>query len=285
VGVPWDKTSSYQRGSAAGPDAIRRATSAQLYNRCTEKGCDLASLWRVCDHGNTKKAEKIRELGRIIKAATNLHRHKNASVLFLGGDHFITCYCFSHIASLLGHRLSLLYFDAHPDLYERYEGSLYSHATVVSRILDRKDLSSGLVCYVGLRASTNEQDGRIASFGLSKYTAHDVSIRGCNSISRSIKSHFSNEPVYLSVDLDCLDPAYAPGVGNPQPGGLSTRDLIEILHGLEGLKIVAADIVEYAPKCDSKSRTTAFTSAILIKEMLGTMAKTDSLRWRYSQSE
>ena len=87
-----------------------------------------------------------------------------------------------------------------------------------------------------------------------------------------------NQPVYLSVDLDCLDPAFAPGVGNPQPGGLSTRQILEILHGLEGLEIVAADIVEYSPKFDSNSRTTAFTSAILIKEIMGTMAKSATSR-------
>jgi len=82
-----------------------------------------------------------------------------------------------------------------------------------------------------------------------------------------------DQPVYLSIDLDCLDPVFAPGVGNPQPGGLSTRQILEILHGIEGLEIVATDIVEYSPGFDSNARTTAFTSAILIKETMGIMAK------------
>ena len=79
--------------------------------------------------------------------------------------------------------------------------------------------------------------------------------------------------VYLSFDLDCLDPAYAPGAANPQPGGLTTRQVLEIMHGIAGLRIVAADVVEYAPEFDSDARTTAFTSAILIKEMMGIMGQ------------
>jgi len=171
----------------------------------------------------------------------------------------------------------LLYFDAHPDLYESYEGSRYSHATTVSRILEDRNLSSGTVCYVGIRASTGEQDERIRTLGLNAYTMRDVYTRGCDAIASSIKSILLDQPVYLSIDLDCLDPAFAPGVGNPQPGGLSTRQMLEILHGLEGLEIVAADIVEYSPRFDSKARTTAFTSAILIKEIMGVMAKSATL--------
>ncbi len=171
-------------------------------------------------------------------------------------------------------RLSLLYLDAHPDLYESYQGSSYSHATVVSRILDRNNSGSRTVCYVGIRASTREHE-RIRDLGLVEYTARDVYTRGCSAIASSIRPALTDEPVYLSVDLDCLDPAFAPGVGNPQPAGLSTRQVFDILQGVEGLEIVAADIVEYSPRFDLE-RTTAFTSAILIKEIMGVMAETSS---------
>jgi len=273
VGVPWDATSSYRRGAAAGSDAIRRATSGRLYNRFTEQGLDLATLWKVCDHGNVKETSNISKLKKSLAHAIGLHNHSGHSTLFLGGDHFISYPCFSLMAQKCKRRLSLLYFDAHPDLYESYEGSRYSHATTVSRILDDRNLSSGTVCYVGIRASTSEQNERIRTLGLNAYTTQDVYTRGCNAIASSIKSMLLDQPVYLSVDLDCLDPAFAPGVGNPQPGGLSMRQMLEILHGIEGLEIVATDIVEYSPRFDSKARTTAFTSAILIKEMMGIMAK------------
>jgi len=128
------------------------------------------------------------------------------------------------------------------------------------------------VCYVGIRASTKEQDVRIKDLGLSAYTARDIEVRGCETIASRIVSDIGSGPVYLSVDLDCLDPAFAPGVGNPQPGGLSTRQTIEILRGLQGLNVVAADIVEYSPGCESGSKSTGFTSAILIKELMGLMA-------------
>lgn len=273
IGLPWDATSSYRRGAAAGPDAIRRAASGRLYNRFTEQGLDLAALWKVCDHGNVKETSDISKLKKSLASAISLHDHSDHSTLFLGGDHFISYPCFSLMAQECKRHLSLLYFDAHPDLYESYEGSLYSHATTVSRILEGKNLSSGTVCYVGIRASTEEQNERIRTLGLTSYTTKDVYRRGCDAIASSIKSTLLDQPVYLSVDLDCLDPAFAPGVGNPQPGGLNTRQIIEVLHGIDGLDIVAADIVEYSPRFDSKARTTAFTSAILIKEIMGITGK------------
>lgn len=273
VGLPWDITSSYRRGAAAGPDAMRRATSGRLYNRFTEQGLDLATLWKVCDHGNVKETNNISKLKKNLASAINLHDHRDHSTLFLGGDHFISYPCFSLMAQKRKSRLSLLYFDAHPDLYESYEGSRYSHATTVSRVLEDKNLSSGAVCYVGIRASTSEQNERIRTLGLNAYTTQDVYRRGCDAIASSIRSMLLDQPVYLSIDLDCLDPAFAAGVGNPHPGGLSTRQIFEILHGIEGLEIVAADIVEYSPRFDSKARTTAFTSAILIKELMGIMAR------------
>jgi len=273
IGLPWDATSSYRRGAAGGPDAIRRATSGRLYNQFTEQGLDLAAYWRVCDHGDVKETRDISRLKKSLASAISLHDHSDHSTLFLGGDHFISYPCFSLMAQKWKSRLSLLYFDAHPDLYESYEGSRYSHATTVSRILEDKNLSSGAVCYVGTRASTSEQNERIRTLGLNAYTTQDVYRRGCDAIASSIRSMLLDQPVYLSVDLDCLDPAFAPGVGNPQPGGLSTRQIFEILHGIEGLEIVAADIVEYSPRFESKARTTAFTSAILIKELMGTMAR------------
>jgi len=273
LGVPWDITSSYRRGAAAGPDTIRCATSAKLYNRFTEQGADLATIWKVCDHGNVEVTSSISKLRKGLAYATSLHDHPRPWTLFLGGDHFVTYPCFCEIAEKQKQRLSLLYFDAHPDLYKTYEGTQHSHATVVSRILERRDASSGTVSYVGIRASTREQNERIGALGLAAHTAHDVYTKGTDSVASSIRSQLSDGAVYVSIDLDCLDPAFAPGVGNPQPAGLTVRQMLEILQGIHGLNVVAADIVEYAPRFDSDARTTAFTSAILLKELMGLMAK------------
>jgi agmatinase len=272
VGIPWDATSSYMRGAAEGPDAIRRATSSLLYNHFTERGYDLTDHWKVCDHGNVR-VKKQTGLHQALYSKATLHDHDKSPLLFLGGDHFVTYPAFKVASEIQRNRLSLLYFDAHPDLYMSYDNSPYSHATVVSRILEENGSSSGVVCYVGIRASTKEQNDRIRSLNLSQYTSHDVYTKGCDTVSSAIRDGLQGGPVYLSIDLDCLDPAYAPGVGNPQPGGLATRQLLEILHGIAGLDIVAADIVEYSPRCDSQSGTTAFTSAILIKEIMGIIGK------------
>jgi agmatinase len=275
VGVPWDFTSSYERGTAAAPDVIRRATDGRLYNRFTEQGDDLGELWKVCDHGNVKarQSSPLSTLEDSVHKIVTRHGHANASVIFLGGDHYVTYPCFSSAARIRCERLSLIYFDAHPDIYADYEGSLHSHATVVSRILERTDASTGIVCYVGVRASSRKQEQRVKKHGLTVFTSRAVEVQGGTAIAASIKSVLADIPVYLSIDLDSLDPAYAPGVVHRQPGGLSTRQLFDILQGLGGLRIVAADIVEYSPRHDNGSRATAFTAAVLIKELMGLMAK------------
>jgi len=273
LGVPWDGTSSYRYGAKAGPDAIRSATSSRLYNRFTDDGIDLAARWRVCDHGNIPIARDPSKLEEFVVSALSRHNHANSPVLFLGGDHFITYPCFSVTAKKLGRPISLIYFDAHPDLYESYDGKAFSHATVVTRILESESNCTGRVTYVGIRASTSEQDARIEKLGLTVYRAEDVFKDGTDTIASSLKSLLREEPVYISIDLDCLDPAFAPGVGNPQPGGLATRQMMEILHGLRGLNVLAADIVEYCPRFDSPARITAFAAAILIKEVMGLIAK------------
>jgi arginase family enzyme len=116
----------------------------------------------------------------------------------------------------------------------------------------------------------------MSSLGLTVHTTHEIYEKGCDGVGSLIRSELLHKPVYLSFDLDCLDPAFAPGLGNPQPGGLTVRQILDILHALAGLEIVAADIVEYCPKAESEARTTAFTSAILIKELMGIMAKSES---------
>lgn len=268
VGIPWDLTSSYRRGASAAPNAIRRATDAALYNRFSERGVDLAKVWRVCDHGNITRVNSASKLRKGIEVTAKLHNHRQPRSLFLGGDHFVTYPAFEFIAESEGKPLSLLYFDAHPDLYPSYEGELHSHATVVSRIVENPKTSSGKVCYVGIRAPTIEQDRRIHQLELTNLTSDDVYRNGCDAISSSVNASLASDLVYLSIDLDCLDPAYAPGVANPQPGGLSTRQLFDILHGLDGLKVVAADVVEYSPNCESEARTTGFTAAVLLKEIM-----------------
>jgi agmatinase len=194
-------------------------------------------------------------------------------MLFLGGDHFVTYPAFTATAETKKRPLSLLYFDAHPDLYPEYDGDRLSHATVVSRILEDREHTSGNVCYIGIRASTKGQDVRIKESDHRMYTTHDVQVIGSETIASSIIAYLKSQPVYLSLDLDCLDPAFAPGVGNPQPGGMSTRQVIEILRGLQGLNVVACDIVEYSPRYDSSPKATGFTSAIIIKELMGLMAR------------
>jgi agmatinase len=182
---------------------------------------------------------------------------QDAKVLSLGGDHSIT---FPVIQAYSGYYqdLNILHFDAHPDLYPEFEGNPYSHACPFSRILE-----SGLVkrvVQIGIRAVTEKQRSQAKKFGVEQI--------GINTRPEDMVLEFDG-PVYVSLDLDGIDPAFAPGVSHPEPGGLSVRDVLNILHSIKN-PIVGADIVEYNPVRDTFNLT-ATVAVKLLKEIAGIM--------------
>jgi agmatinase len=183
--------------------------------------------------------------------------------ILLGGDHIVTLPAFR--AVLARHPdLRLLYVDAHPDLYPDYEGDSHSHACVVSRILELEGMAGGQVTQVGIRAMTPQQREAAQSSAIRVVPAWELP-----------EFRYEEEgPVYLSVDIDVLDPAYAPGCGNPVPGGPSTRELFALLQSLR-CEIVAFDVVEVNPLLDP-SGVTALTAARIVTEMLGVFIQQQS---------
>ncbi|MHA2225339.1 MAG: agmatinase [Candidatus Hodarchaeales archaeon] len=275
IGIPWDASSSYRKGSVKAPDVIRQATSSKLFNPYTESLFNVKKKWRIYDSGNiqteTSNALKFRD--KVFTTLKNLYANSNIDrFLFLGGDHLITYFCF-HSLSELGFfqkkKVGILYLDAHPDLYIDYSGNKYSHACVLQRIIEQTEIDPKNIIQVGLRASTPDQMKFGAKTGIrmiSKKEFLDVRAQGVANIIRQSFSQ-SVDSIYLSVDLDVLDPAYAPGVGNPEPAGMSTQNLVELFQELSGLPFFACDIVELCPAYDV-SNITAFAAAKLIKEIL-----------------
>jgi agmatinase len=258
VGIPFDGNSSYLRGSSAAPRAMREALRCDASNQWTELGVDLGIEGAFAD------ADNIEFAGLDGAAAFEAIERKIDSVLqsgqrpvSLGGDHSIT---YPILRAFARHYspLTILHFDAHPDLYDEFEGSRMSHACPFARIMEEK-LAARLV-QVGIRTMVGHQREQAAKFGVEV-----LEMRALPAYDRVKVSG----PVYISFDMDVLDPAFAPGVSHWEPGGMSVRETIAHLHAIEG-EIVGADLVEFNPVRD-RSGLTATVAAKILKEIMGKM--------------
>jgi len=273
LGICWDRSSSYRRGASAAPPMIRAATTGKLYNSFTEKMVDLQKKWKIFDAGDIgSRVRKIQYIHNDIQKLCKSMPQDGRNYLFLGGDHIITYLSTKALVSCDNDRWGLLYLDTHPDLYDSYEGNLYSHACVVRRIIEEEIIPAMNVLEVGIRAPTPEQMNYAQQKNVKMISTSAIFDRGAKKIADDIVDYFSGkiDKLYLSVDLDILDPSVAPGVGNPEAGGVTTRDIVEIVQGISNLNIQAFDIVELSPPFDC-SNMTAYAAAKIIRELLGEM--------------
>lgn len=258
IGAPLDENSSFLRGAAQAPSHIREALHEGSSNMCTELGLDLSKATGWHDLGDLDLGEGPEALDEIDNA-TSLILAKGAKPLVLGGDHSVT-YASARACAREFRSLSVIDFDAHPDLYEEYEGSRWSHACPFARLME-EGLDVRLV-QIGIRTSNPHQREQAKRFGVRTYEMKDWPPARMPKVGRK---------VYVSIDLDGLDPAFAPGVSHHEPGGLSTRDMLGFLHGLDS-EIIGADIVELNPKRDLNG-VTARVASKLYKEVVGLMLR------------
>jgi len=253
VGVPVDENSSFMRGAAAAPHHIREALHSGSTNLVAENGIDLKTDTRWRDAGDLGSAEEQPSFAKI-EAHLDKLLGQGAAVIALGGDHSITIPLVrSHARAHAG--LTILHLDAHPDLYDELDGSRVSHACPFARIME-EELAARMVS-IGIRTATPHQQRQAERFGVETYGVTD-------DLSAAVAS--IRPPLYLSIDLDVLDPAFTPGVSHHEPGGLSTRDVHGILHGLP-CPPIGADIVELNPERDLNG-VTAMVAAKLLKEII-----------------
>jgi arginase len=254
LGIPFDANSSYLRGPADAPPLIREAFHYESSNSSSESGIELSSE-TVLDAGDLELSSD--DAFAAIERAVGELLDKGQVPVCLGGDHSITY----PIVRAFGKRfadLTLVHFDAHPDLYEEFEGSRYSHACPFARIME-EGLVKRLI-QVGIRTMNTHQRQQADRFGVEV-----VEMRELPAFERLKLAG----PVYVSFDIDVLDPAFAPGISHREPGGMSVREAIAHLHAITG-NIVGADLVEYNPKQDV-SQLTAMVCAKILKEILGKM--------------
>ena len=265
LGVPFDRNSSFRKGPALAPAQIREALFSESTNMWTEKGIDLGTMsgWKAFNDLVLSDLDTQTAFATIESAIHDLLK-KKARVVALGGDHSITY----PIIKAYGRdysNLSILQLDAHPDLYDELNHNRYSHACQFARIME-ENLVQRLV-QVGVRSITGHQREQAKRF--------NVEIIEMIEKTRINELTFTG-PVYVSMDMDCLDPAFAPGVSHHEPGGMSTRDVVEIIQNLKG-NLVGADIVELNPELDPL-KITGMVAGKLLKEILGRMLEEKSTR-------
>lgn len=256
VGVPTDENSTFMRGAALAPSRIREVLHSGASNLCVESGLDLAAERRWRDLGDLEFADGVAVFQQT-EAAIGRLLECDVHVLALGGDHAIT-YPIVRAYGTRYENLNILHFDAHPDLYDEYEGNRYSHACPFARIMEDQ-LVERLV-QVGIRTMNPHQHLQAERFG--------VEVIDMRQWQPGLQLDF-NGPVYLSLDMDVLDPAFAPGVSHHEPGGLSMRQVLELIQSLRA-PVVGADIVEFNPTRDPVG-ITAMAAVKLLKEISALM--------------
>ncbi len=267
LGLCWDKSSSFRRGSAKAPGMIREYTSSKLYNSYTEAGVNIKDHWRIYDLGDVDPPS-ITDAVYMVKGMVGKLTSSKLDI-FLGGDHSISYIALKALKENFNGLWGLVYFDSHPDLYESYEGNPYSHACTTRRIIDDGIVNPKYIIQVGIRAATSEQLDYARNSGIRVLCTSDVYQISAKKISSIIKKALGRvDNIYVSLDVDVLDPAFAPGVGNPEGGGVTLRHLIDIVHDFGGLNIPAFDVVEANPDYDCGGVTFCSTSKF-IREMLG----------------
>lgn len=258
LGVPYDASSSFLRGAAGAPGVIRDALWSEAGNAWTENGIDLreapiddeGDLWFVDGEPNAEARGRI-------EAAVATIAESGRRPLLLGGDHSIT---YPALRGFRPHhpRLTAVHLDAHPDLYEEFEGDRYSHACPFARVME-EGLVDRLV-QIGIRTMTGHQRDQARRFGVEVIEMrhwHDGRALGLEG------------PLYLSLDLDVLEPGLIPGIGHREPGGMTVRQVLAIVQGL-GDQLVGADLVELNPANDPTG-ISAIVAAKLAREIAARM--------------
>src|ERR1043165_214860 len=259
LGIRYDENSSFTKGAADAPPQIRAALRSDAWNLTTENGTDLSGESVFFDAGDIEPVAGS-DMFTLIENSVYTLIADGMAPISLGGAHSIT-YPIVRAFARKYQDLSVVHFDAHPDIYDNYQGNRNSHASPFARIMEQK-LVRRLV-QVGIRTFTAHQRDQVRKFGVESIEMHQLAER--------LQLEFDS-PVYISFDVDALDPAFAPGVSHREPGGLTTRQAIDLIQRLRG-RVVGADIVEFNPRMDPL-HITGVVCAKLLKEIAARMLET-----------
>lgn len=259
LGIPLDHNSSHLRGPSEAPAKIWELLECGAMNWSTENGLDLSKVDTFKNVGNLEwESEGV--AFKVVENTVNKLISEGQRVLSLGGDHSVTLPIIKAYAKHYDD-LTILHFDAHSDLYHNFEGNPYSHASPFARIMESEYVSR--LVQVGIRTLCEHQREQVEKFNVDVIEMKDWSIERFKSL--NVKGN-----VYISFDLDGLDPSCAPGVSHHEPGGLMMREVLTLIQGLN-VNLVGADVVEYNPRQDFSNHMTGFVAAKLVKELAAKM--------------
>ncbi len=278
LGVPFDGGTSFRPGARFGPAAVREASRLLRPGYHVELDVTPVEKVQVVDAGDIactpydigKAVEQIEE-----QALPLLSKDKR--VIAVGGDHTIALPMLRAVNKIHG-PVALLHFDAHLDTWDTYFDEPITHGTMFRRAFEEGLLIEDKSMHVGIRGPVYDQDDflRDHEFGFQIIRSTDIDEIGVSASIAKVRERLGDTPVYLSVDIDVLDPAFAPGTGTPEMGGLHSRELLRLLRGLNGINIVGADVVEVAPAYDHAD-ITSLAAATVVFDMMGLMVNSGNL--------
>lgn len=258
VGIPFDLATTGRPGSRYGPRGVRLGSSMIAWDAVYGWSFDPLTVLDVVDFGDIAidYGSPIEVVGNIEAQFAAIHAQDTAT-LMLGGDHFCTYPVLRSLAKQLGQPLSLVHFDAHSDTWPARDGQV-DHGTMFWRAVQEEIVDPARSVQLGIR--TNNAD----TLGFSVMDAGEVDALSATEIAERVRAIVGDRPVYLTFDIDALDPAFAPGTGTPVPGGLSSAKALAILRGLAGIDLRSADVVEVAPAYDSGDVTSLVAATIAL---------------------
>jgi len=273
LGVPFDAGTSYRPGARFGPQAIRQASRHLRTQFHPAYGTEPFVEQQVADAGDIacnpfNIAEAIEQ---IQTAATDLLADVGA-IVSMGGDHTIALPLLRAVNHHVG-PVALVHFDAHLDTWDTYFGAPHTHGTVFRRAGEEGLFLDHASMHVGIRGPLYSRDDlkRDEDLGFKIVHCDDFDADGVDNVVERIRDRVGDHPLYLSIDIDVLDPAHAPGTGTPEIAGMTTRELVSVLRGLAGLEVVSADVVEVAPAYDH-AELTSLAAATVIYELVNLLA-------------
>jgi agmatinase len=274
LGVPFDTGTSYRPGARFGPMAVRQASRHLRPGHHVELDITPLEHIQVVDAGDVPVTPfNIDDaMGQISGHASDLIKG-HRKVVAIGGDHTIALPMLRSVTKVHG-PVALVHFDAHLDTWNTYFNAPVTHGTIFRRAFEEGLLVEDHSIHIGIRGPlyTAGDLGDDRRFGFRTIRATDLEDMGVPTVIGAINERVDDLPVYLSIDIDVLDPAFAPGTGTPEAGGLTSRELLRALRGLTGLNIVGADVVEVAPAYDHAEITT-IAAATVVFDLITLLAR------------
>lgn len=273
AGIPYDSGTSFRSGARFGPRAIRQA-SLLLWGYNAVQGVAPLEQLSVLDYGDLEVIPvDIRASMAGIQQQAGEVLAQGVTLIGLGGDHSVSLPLLRAHAAHYG-PLAVLHLDSHPDTWqEEFSGQPYSHGTPFRRAIEENLIDVQAYLQVGIRGPTSEAHDLDEARGLGAriLTSDQVYELGIPAVLESIRQVCAERPLYVSLDIDCVDPAFAPGTGTPEVGGLTSRQVLQLVRGLKGLNLVGFDLVEVCPAYDP-GEITAILAANLVFEFLSLLA-------------